>query len=369
MDTTKAQQISLDDALVASMNRLKIGKFNHRLSFDLKSNDPTIQVVLDTLKLTPFYNAFQITANVPKIYMCLSGKTTGIDSLRLSCAQILWGMYYKKNVDYVNLLWEDLKADEPVQSSSISFDFTSKFLNIKNQSLVDNEIASMMETLAPHATVILEITSSFTITTLPPHSFLNPPLQQQTPTFTTPTFTTTISSNPTVTLQEIHNFASFFKFDQRLSILESELSELKQTNQFAKVMSFVLSIVDKCLASKMKEAVNDEMIKTRMKTPLWDQTEGRKEGNLSVHGEKQSHTYEELGMQQDQEFVTGNNDKQPVDKEVTKADLFKKRKRPPTLDPDWSKRRQIDFRPPQTWITQASLAKEPPTSFDEFNDT
>ncbi|GJY47485.1 hypothetical protein Tco_0436548 [Tanacetum coccineum] len=37
----------------------------------------------------------------------LSGKTTGFDKLRLSRAQILWGMYYKKNVDYVELLWED----------------------------------------------------------------------------------------------------------------------------------------------------------------------------------------------------------------------------------------------------------------------
>ncbi|GKC13841.1 hypothetical protein Tco_1010623 [Tanacetum coccineum] len=37
----------------------------------------------------------------------LSGKTTGFDKLRLSRAQILMGMYYKKNVDYVELLWED----------------------------------------------------------------------------------------------------------------------------------------------------------------------------------------------------------------------------------------------------------------------
>ncbi|GJR28051.1 hypothetical protein Tco_1104283 [Tanacetum coccineum] len=37
----------------------------------------------------------------------LSGKTTGLDKLRLSTAQILWGMYHQKNVDYVELLWED----------------------------------------------------------------------------------------------------------------------------------------------------------------------------------------------------------------------------------------------------------------------
>ncbi|GKB50056.1 hypothetical protein Tco_0900809 [Tanacetum coccineum] len=41
------------------------------------------------------------------INISLFGKTTGLDKLCLSRAQILWGMYYKKNVDYVELLWED----------------------------------------------------------------------------------------------------------------------------------------------------------------------------------------------------------------------------------------------------------------------
>ncbi|GKC75919.1 hypothetical protein Tco_1126693 [Tanacetum coccineum] len=69
MDTTKAQQKALDDALVAPENRLMIRKCNQRLSSTLKSNEPTIQVALDALKLTPFYNAFEVFADVPEIYM------------------------------------------------------------------------------------------------------------------------------------------------------------------------------------------------------------------------------------------------------------------------------------------------------------
>ncbi|GJV41007.1 hypothetical protein Tco_1419447 [Tanacetum coccineum] len=69
MDTTKAHQKGLDDALVAPKNHLKIGKCNQRLSPTLKSNEPTIQVELDALKLTPFYNAFEVSADVPEIYM------------------------------------------------------------------------------------------------------------------------------------------------------------------------------------------------------------------------------------------------------------------------------------------------------------
>ncbi|GKD94909.1 hypothetical protein Tco_1374746, partial [Tanacetum coccineum] len=69
MDITKAEQIALDDALVAPANRLKIGKCNLRLSSDLKSKEATLQVVYDVLKLTPFYKAFQASADVPEIYM------------------------------------------------------------------------------------------------------------------------------------------------------------------------------------------------------------------------------------------------------------------------------------------------------------
>ncbi|GKC99388.1 hypothetical protein Tco_1169663 [Tanacetum coccineum] len=40
------------------------------------------------------------------INKCLSQKITGLDKLRLLRAQILWGMFYKKNVDFVELLCE-----------------------------------------------------------------------------------------------------------------------------------------------------------------------------------------------------------------------------------------------------------------------
>ncbi|GJX21299.1 hypothetical protein Tco_0223976 [Tanacetum coccineum] len=61
MDNTRASQKALDDELVAPANCLKIGKSNLRLSLNLKSKEPTLQVVLDALKL--------ITTDVPEIYM------------------------------------------------------------------------------------------------------------------------------------------------------------------------------------------------------------------------------------------------------------------------------------------------------------
>ncbi|GJV45001.1 hypothetical protein Tco_1429537 [Tanacetum coccineum] len=69
MDTIRAKQIALDDALVAPANQLKIRKSNFRLCSNLKSKEATLQVVYIVLKLTPFYKAFQISANVPEIYI------------------------------------------------------------------------------------------------------------------------------------------------------------------------------------------------------------------------------------------------------------------------------------------------------------
>nr|GFB93464.1 hypothetical protein [Tanacetum cinerariifolium] len=42
------------------------------------------------------------------INKCLSRKETRMDKICLSRAQILWGVFHKKNIDYVYLLWEDL---------------------------------------------------------------------------------------------------------------------------------------------------------------------------------------------------------------------------------------------------------------------
>ncbi|GJQ93027.1 hypothetical protein Tco_0004166 [Tanacetum coccineum] len=69
MEISIADHIALDDALVASVDRLKIDKCNLRLSSDVSSKEATLQMVYDVLKLTPFYKAFQVTADAPKICM------------------------------------------------------------------------------------------------------------------------------------------------------------------------------------------------------------------------------------------------------------------------------------------------------------
>ncbi|GJT27156.1 hypothetical protein Tco_0907431 [Tanacetum coccineum] len=74
-------------------------------------------------------------------------------------------------------------------------------------------------------------------------------------------------------------------------------------------------------------------------------------------------------MPQDQGDDLGNTEDQPNVEEASKHDWFKKPERPPTPDRDWNAGKQIDFRPPQTWISKMAKAGKPPTTFDELMST
>ncbi|GJY81482.1 hypothetical protein Tco_0494233 [Tanacetum coccineum] len=697
MNTTQAQQKALDDDLVTPADHLEFGKCNMRLKTNIKPKEATFQVVLDALALTPFYQAFLITVDVPAIYMqefwatvsvhkdlghsrdiiyltdvnvdylhqpwrafatvinkCLSGKETGMDKIRLSHAQILWGVFYKKNIDYVYLLWEDFmfhieykdakktnkmpyprftkiiidyfmskdqsisrrnkmfwhtarddtmftsircifrhndtqkpvqdtkgtklktkakvaksdkkkqpakkpkakglavlsevaltkakqlklatkrsntqfhsshasgsgdgvdtqskipdeqhlkmtgadegtnkdkgdennsddisdkgeddndgnngndgddddandddkqegddtneddeetdsdrtesgiikmpildqstteyykeeeakfdheetmnddeddevtkelyedvnvnlgyedtemtnadqgaseqqNADEPVQSSSVSSKFTSKLLNLEKPSLADNEIASLMETSACHATAVPENTSGFTTTIPPPPMFFNPLLQQATPTPTPTTSEATTSfsfTNLEKDLSEIKQVEQQEAQDEKNAYIElvdtsmRDLIKEEVNTQLPQILpqavsDFANSMIEKNVTESVEAAIltsdkdlfdsygevfslkrsQDEKDKDR--DPSIGSDRGTKRRKLSKDAKSSrdsSHTVEDSGMQQDQEFVTRNNDEQPTDKEVTKADWFNKSEQPPTLDPDW----------------------------------
>nr|GEU38182.1 hypothetical protein [Tanacetum cinerariifolium] len=59
---TPAQQTALDNALVSLGDRVKIGKCNMRIILGKMQKEPTYQVVLDALALSPLYLAFLIIA-------------------------------------------------------------------------------------------------------------------------------------------------------------------------------------------------------------------------------------------------------------------------------------------------------------------
>ncbi|GKA07912.1 hypothetical protein Tco_0687243 [Tanacetum coccineum] len=126
------QQTKLDLELVPKEKRLDIGKCNGRphpgkiqesprfqfgQDFDALPTDEEIVSFLRDLGHTreihllndvvveQMHQPWRTFAAL--INRSLSGKTSGLEKLRLSRAQILWAMYHQKNMDYVKLLWED----------------------------------------------------------------------------------------------------------------------------------------------------------------------------------------------------------------------------------------------------------------------
>ncbi|GJW98652.1 hypothetical protein Tco_0180460 [Tanacetum coccineum] len=89
----------------------------------------------------------------------------------------------------------------------------------------------------------------------------------------------------------------------------------------------------------------------------------------SVQAEEPVFETVDTEMPQDQRGDLGNTEAQPNVEEASKHDWFKKPKRPLTPDPDWNTGKQIDFRPPQTWISRIAKAKKPPLTFDELMST
>ncbi|GJZ18453.1 hypothetical protein Tco_0554576 [Tanacetum coccineum] len=77
----------------------------------------------------------------------------------------------------------------------------------------------------------------------------------------------------------------------------------------------------------------------------------------------------DIEMPQDQGDDLGNTEDQTNVKEASKHDWFKKPERPPTPNRDWNAGKQIDFRPPQTWISKIAKAGKLPITFDKLMNT
>nr|GFC14171.1 hypothetical protein [Tanacetum cinerariifolium] len=104
MDMTIDQQVELDESLVPHARRLRIGKKEILAFLIYLGCSGEIKKITD-ININKLHQPWRSFAAV--INKFLNGKSTGYDSLWLSQAQILWGMYHKKNMDFAYLLWED----------------------------------------------------------------------------------------------------------------------------------------------------------------------------------------------------------------------------------------------------------------------
>ncbi|GKC07220.1 hypothetical protein Tco_0998830 [Tanacetum coccineum] len=124
------------------------------------------------------------------------------------------------------------KTEVPLQSSSISFDFANQFLNLDNVLPIDSEVISTMNVKVRHEepsthtppllTIYVTVIPETSIAAAPTIPLTIPsitPLSQQ----STPT-PTPITEPTTTSIPVLLDFSSLFGFNQRVSVLERDLS-------------------------------------------------------------------------------------------------------------------------------------------------
>nr|GEY32345.1 hypothetical protein [Tanacetum cinerariifolium] len=142
MATTIEQQVAMDEALVPSTQRdlyAGILGYSHNKKHIVNSESfrdmlhisprilgqsfdelPFEEEILEFIRFLEHSATIRrlTDVNINKLYQpwrsfaviinkCLTGKSSGYDSFWLSQAQILWGLYHKRNIDYAFLIWED----------------------------------------------------------------------------------------------------------------------------------------------------------------------------------------------------------------------------------------------------------------------
>ncbi|GJT52567.1 hypothetical protein Tco_0978724 [Tanacetum coccineum] len=164
------------------------------------------------------------------------------------------------------------KTEVPVTSSSRSSDLASKFLNFSDITHTDAEIVSLFDVPVQHevpntqTTTLLPIPVSV-ITTIPLslQTFTPPPIVS-TP---TPPPTTEATNPPTI----LPDFASVFRFNDRITALEIEIIEIKKDPLHTQVTTLVDKNLDTRLGETREEFMNflSESLTARIKEQVKDQ--------------------------------------------------------------------------------------------------
>ncbi|GJV80744.1 hypothetical protein Tco_1516614 [Tanacetum coccineum] len=168
----------------------------------------------------------------------------------------------------VNLRKEDVEMTDADQGGADQHNVSQKsgfeqeeedahLLNFENVSSANNEIASLMDTTVLHeepsgqtsTLFIVPITVIPTHIPPPPH-FFNPLPQQATPAPTPAT------SEATTLFTTLLDFLFVFKFNDRVTKLETDLSEIKQVEQYAQAISSIPAIIDHYINNKLREAIH-----------------------------------------------------------------------------------------------------------------
>nr|GEX21624.1 hypothetical protein [Tanacetum cinerariifolium] len=378
--------MELDEALVATTNRLNIGKGNQRLSPDLISNEATIQVVLDALKLTPVYNAFLVTAK-SKAYREYYAFAYRAVPLKAKTS-------YKK------------KAKEPV-SSKTTFESASKGPRLKTQAKMKQPakkkkskgLTMLTEAALSEADQLKPATKrSKKYFHISHASGLGDGVGKLSKGFPMESWgdseeegndddddgnnddeggnddesddeqrecenddesnndDESTDNEDDEEIKELYDDVNINLGNTNAEMTDADQGTTKQ-QVYQEEEGAHVTLTHVHDATKADEPLQSFFVSSDFTSKGHDDkykdqepSAGSDRGMKRRRTEELCHNVEDTSKHQDQEHVIGETNKQLDDREATKADWFKKPERPPTPNFDWTKRRQIDFQPPQTWI-------------------
>ncbi|GJZ44415.1 hypothetical protein Tco_0591670 [Tanacetum coccineum] len=398
MNPSAANQISLDNALVAPEARLKIRECNRRIKITKPQREATYQVTLDTLKLSPCYPAFLITTRVPEIYMHQFWNTVTKVQDSSSYQFKLDNKRFKVNAE----VFRDILQICPKLPDK-PFDIPPS---------TDEEIVSFVYELG--YTEILKLYLNWSlITCINPGehlqlssigAFSGKPLDLitlgcQELKFCRGCITARMLILLNSSGKTLHSRSIITSQREPCPILYSQRSSSITSSHKTSTLKYVSKTEEHQVYGALipKEMINEDILNSTAYQTYYAYASGAKEpkkarkskikgskssssskstsrsqhksSGKSAYAEEPSHTVDDSKVKQNQEFNTGNNDEQPDDEAAPEFDWYKKTEQPSTPDPDWNKRQHVDFRLPQNWISDAARAKKSPTSFDELMDT
>ncbi|GKB29525.1 hypothetical protein Tco_0868926 [Tanacetum coccineum] len=182
-------------------------------------------------------------------------------------------------------------TEVPATSSSRSSDLASKFLNFSDIPHTDAEIVSPFDVPVQH-----EVPNTQTTTLLPIHVSVITTIPQSLHTFTPPPLVSTPTPPPTTEatnpLSTLPDFASVFRFNDRITSLEKEVAELKKDPLHTQVTTLVDEHLDTRLGETREEFMNflSESLTARIKEQLIK--ESRYEVTLAKVSSQPQSTYE-----------------------------------------------------------------------------
>ncbi|GKC20527.1 hypothetical protein Tco_1022677 [Tanacetum coccineum] len=441
--TSKAQQIELDNALVALENHRVIGaeplkSKKPKTKSDLAISSEEIPSKKKPTKAKKDVPSKKKSASKPKPTKkkALVEADKDVPKSLSESENELWGdsdddESNEDNSDEVTKD-DDVKKEEKEEDdvrTPDSFEFNdddeeydelykdvnvSKFLNLDNAPPVIDEVASMMNVKTSHEELCTQATpnNSVPVMAIPKIStvyvtivtlIIQPFSSILQMTTTTPVPTTEPTTSLSTTNESFENVVLSKSSSQPQSTFEAAASltefELKKIllDKLEKSKSYQAAeqhrdLYDALRGREDKDKDDDPLagldqgLKKRKTSKDAEPSRGSKlkesKSSSSKGSKSQSKSSSKSAQAEEPVFETADTEKPqdqgddmgitndpPNVEEASKHDWLKKPEKPPTPDRDWNYGQQIDFRPPQTWISKMAKTRKPPTTFDEMMST